>query len=202
MMTDEKRHAPATLRNRQPLLDALRPHLPETGLLLEIASGSGEHAVFLAENLPTLTFQPSDPDEDARASIRAWMAEAALPNLRPPLALNAAAPDAWSAVQPDAILCVNMIHIAPWDAAIGLFTGAGRRLPPGAPLCLYGPYKRGGQHIADSNAAFDADLKARNPAWGVRDLEAVMDLAAANGFTGPAIIQMPTNNLTLVFRRG
>lgn len=202
MMTDEKRHAPATLRNRLPLLDALRPHLPETGLLLEIASGSGEHAVFLAENLPTLTFQPSDPDPDARASIRAWMAEAALPNLRPPLALNAAAPDDWPAVQPDAILCVNMIHIAPWDAAIGLFTGAGRLLRAGAPLCLYGPYKRGGQHTADSNAAFDADLKARNPAWGVRDLEAVMDLAAANGFTGPAIIQMPANNLTLVFRRG
>ncbi len=201
MMIDEKRHAPATLRNRQPLLDALRPYLPETGLLLEIASGSGEHAVFLAENLPALTFQPSDPDEDARASIRAWAGESGLPNLCPPLALDAARPDTWPDIRPDAILCVNMIHIAPWNAAIGLFTGAGRLLQPGAPLCLYGPYKRGGHHTADSNAAFDADLKARNPAWGVRDLEQVTDLAAANGFTGPEIIQMPANNLTVIFRR-
>ncbi len=200
-MTDEKRHAPATLRNRQPLLAALRPHLPDTGLLLEIASGSGEHAIFLAENSPALTFQPSDPDAEARASIRAWIADAGLANLLPPLALDAGTPDAWPDIRPAAILCVNMIHIAPWQAAIGLFTGAGRCLSPGAPLCLYGPYRRGGQHTADSNAAFDADLKLRNPAWGVRDLEAVVDLAAANGFTGPTIIDMPANNLTLVFRR-
>lgn len=201
MMTDEKRYAPATLRNRQPLLHALRPHLPETGLLLEIASGSGEHAVFLSENLPALTVQPSDPDEDARASIRAWAADAALPNLHPPLPLDAAHPDAWPDLRPDAMLCVNMIHIAPWEAAIGLFTGAGRHLRTGAPLCLYGPYKRGGQHTSDSNAAFDADLKARNPTWGVRDQEVVADLAAQHGFAAPAIILMPANNLTLVFRR-
>ncbi len=200
-MTDEKRHAPATLRNRQPLLEVLRPRLPDKGLLLEIASGSGEHAIFLAAALPGLTFQPSDPDADALASIRAWAAEAALPNLRPPLHLNAADPDGWQALQPDAMLCVNMIHIAPWAAAIGLFTGAGRLLSPGSPLFLYGPYKRGGRHTADSNEAFDADLRARNPQWGVRDLEVVAELAASHGFSAPEIVQMPANNLTLAFRR-
>lgn len=200
-MTDEKRHAPATLRNRQPLLEVLRPRLPDSGLLLEIASGSGEHAVFLADALPGLTFQPSDPDEAALASIRAWATEATLPNLRPPLQLDAAAPDSWPALRPDAMLCVNMIHIAPWAAAVGLFTGAGRLLRPGSPLFLYGPYKRGGRHTADSNAAFDADLRARNPQWGVRDLEVVADLAASHGFSAPEIMEMPANNLTLAFRR-
>lgn len=198
-MTDEKRHAPATLRNRQPLLDALRAHLPATGLLLEIASGSGEHALFLAENLPGLIIQPSDPDAAARASIHAWTAGVA--NIRPPLALDAADSATWPDIAPDAILCVNMIHIAPWSAALGLFAGAGRLLRPGAPLCLYGPYKQGGVHTADSNAAFDADLRARNPAWGVRDLEAVAEVAASRGFKPPVVIPMPANNLTLVFRR-
>ncbi|MFV3129847.1 DUF938 domain-containing protein [Niveispirillum sp. KHB5.9] len=198
-MIDEKRHAPATARNRQPLLDALRPHLPATGLLLEIASGSGEHAVFLAENLPGLTIQPSDPDAGARASIRAWTEGVA--NIRPPLQLDASDPASWPDLTPDAILCVNMIHIAPWSAALGLFAGAAKLLRPDAPLCLYGPYKRDGAHTADSNAAFDADLKARNPAWGVRDLEAVAELAAGHGFGEPTVILMPANNLTLVFRR-
>lgn len=198
---DEKRHAPATLRNRRPLLDALRPHLPETGLLLEIASGSGEHAVFLAEHLPGLTWQPSDRDEDALASIRAWTAEAALPNIRPPLTLDAGDPAGWPDLSPDAILCVNMIHIAPWPATLGLFAGAARLLRPGAPLCLYGPYQREGRHTADSNAAFDADLRARNPQWGVRDLEAVAEVASANGFGPPLVIEMPANNLTVIFRR-
>lgn len=202
MTSHDKRHAPATLRNRQPLLEALRAHLPAKGLLLEIASGSGEHALFLATNLPDLAIQPSDPDKDARASIRAWTAEAALPNLRPPLAIDAALPDTWPGdLAPDAMLCVNMIHIAPWQAAIGLFTGAGRLLSPGAPLLLYGPYRRDGRHTADSNAAFDADLRARNPAWGVRDLEKVAELADSQGFGAPDIIQMPANNLTLCFRR-
>lgn len=200
-MSDEKRHAPATLRNRQPLLDALRPHLPATGLVLEIASGSGEHALFLAENLPGLTWQPSDPDAAARASIRAWMAELGLPNIRAPLALDAADPASWPDLTPDVLLCVNMIHIAPWAATLGLFAGAARLLRSGAPLCLYGPYKRGGMHTSDSNAAFDADLRARNPQWGVRDLEAVADLAAGHGFGVPTVIQMPANNLTLIFRR-
>lgn len=200
-MTDEKRHAPATLRNRQPLLDVLCPRLPDTGLVLEIASGSGEHAVFLAGALPRLTFQPSDPDEGALASIRAWAADAALPNLHPPLRLDAADPAGWPTLRPDAMLCVNMIHIAPWAAAVGLFTGAGRLLRRGSPLFLYGPYKRGGRHTADSNEAFDADLRARNPQWGVRDLEMVADLAASHGFSTPEIMEMPANNLTLTFRR-
>lgn len=201
MNIDEKRHAPATLRNREPLLAALRPVLPASGLLLEIASGSGEHAQFLASHLPSLTIQPSDPDSDARASIRAWTAECGLSNIAPPLDIDAARPDTWPDVAPDAMLCVNMIHIAPWDAAIGLFTGAGLRLRAGAPLCLYGPFKRDGRHTADSNLAFDADLRARNPLWGVRDLEIVTDLAATHGFGPPAIIAMPANNLTLIFHR-
>lgn len=200
-MTDEKRHAPATLRNRQPLLEALRLHLPQTGLLLEVASGSGEHAVFLAENLPGLIWQPSDQDGEALSSIRAWMVDAALPNIRPPLALDASDPAGWPDLAPDAILCINMIHIAPWSATLGLFAGAGRLLRPGAPLCLYGPYRRDGRHTADSNAAFDADLRARNPAWGVRDLEVVAEVAAGNGFGAPLVIEMPANNLTVVFRK-
>ncbi|OYQ35034.1 SAM-dependent methyltransferase [Niveispirillum lacus] len=200
-MTDEKRHAPATLRNRQPLLEALRPHLPNTGLLLEIASGSGEHAVFLAENLPGLVWQPSDRDADALSSIRAWMGDAALPNIQPPLLLDAGDPRTWPDLRPDAILCVNMIHIAPWSATLGLFAGAASLLRPGAPLCLYGPYKRAGQHTAESNAAFDADLRARDPAWGVRDLEAVAEVAVGHGFAPPVIVEMPANNLTVIFRK-
>ncbi|MEN0074846.1 MAG: DUF938 domain-containing protein [Paracraurococcus sp.] len=199
-MTDTRRHAPATQRNRDPILAVLRRALPAAGLVLEVSSGSGEHAVHFAAALSGLTWQPSDPDPAARASIAAWAAEARLPNLRPPLALDAAA-EPWPIDRADAVVCINMIHIAPWAAGLGLLRGAARLLPPGGPLILYGPYRQGGRHTAPSNAAFDAGLRAQDPAWGVRDLEAVAEAAAAAGFGAPEITAMPANNLALTFRR-
>lgn len=201
---DPRRFAPAALRNRDAILGVLRSVLPATGLVLEVASGSGEHALHLAAALPGLVFQPSDAAPAARASIDAWAAGAGLPNLRPALALDAAAAAAdWPIARADALLCVNMIHIAPWEAALGLMAGAARLLAaPGAPLVLYGPFRRGGAHTAPSNAAFDNSLRAQDPRWGVRDLEAVAEAAAAAGFGPPEVVAMPANNLTLVFRRG
>lgn len=195
-----KREAPAAARNREPILEVLRDRLPGRGLVLEVASGTGEHALHFAAALPGLVFQPSDPDPDARASIDAWVADSGLPNLRPALALDASRPD-WPVAAADAVLCCNMIHISPWASAVGLVTGAGRILPPGGLLYLYGPYRRDGRHTAPSNEAFDADLKRRNPAWGVRDLEAVADLAVDAGFGGPEVVEMPANNLSVMFRR-
>lgn len=200
-MTDPRRFAPATLRNRQPILEVLQRVLPAHGTVLEVASGSGEHAVFFAGALPALDWQPSDPDADCRASIAAWTRDLGLSNVCAPLALDAAASD-WPLDAADALVCINMIHISPWAATLGLFAGAARLLPAGAPLLAYGPYRRGGQHTAPSNAAFDADLKARNPAWGLRDLEAVEALAASHGFPLAEVVEMPANNLTLVFRKG
>ncbi len=195
-----RRQAPAAARNRQPILDVLTPHLPTQGLVLEIASGSDEHIVHFAEALPDLVFQPSDPSPDSRASIDDWVQVLALGNVRPALALDAAG-DAWPIERADAVLCCNMIHIAPWEAAVGLIAGAGRLLSSSGTLYLYGPYRRGGRHTAPSNEAFDLDLRRRNPAWGVRDLEAVASLAVAQGFGVPEIIDMPANNLSLVFKR-
>ncbi len=193
---DARRFAPAAARNRDALLDALRDILPERGLVLEVASGTGEHAVHIAAALPGLSWQPSDPSEDARRSIDAWAAGHA--NIRPALALDASAWP-WPIQAADALLCVNMIHIAPWSAALGLLRGAATLLPPGAPLVLYGPYLRDGVETAPSNLDFDASLKARNPEWGLRRLEDVT--AAAKGFTLAQVIPMPANNLTVVFRR-
>ena len=195
-----RRQAPAAARNRQPILDVLRPRLPTRGLVLEIASGSGEHIVHFAEALPDLVFQPSDPSPEARASIDDWVQTLALGNVRPALALDAAG-DVWPLERADAVLCCNMIHIAPWEAAVGLIAGAGHILPKDGTLYLYGPYRRGGRHTAPSNEAFDLDLRRRDAAWGVRDLEAVAALAQAQGFDLPEIIDMPANNLSLVFKR-
>lgn len=196
-----KREAPAAQRNRQPILEVLQRHLPDEGLVLEIASGTGEHVVHFATAAPGLTFQPSDPDDGARASIDDWVATLGLANVRPALALDVTSPT-WPIDHVAAILCSNMIHIAPWEATVGLMAGAGRILPPGGLLFLYGPYRRGGQHTAPSNEAFDLDLRRRNPAWGVRDLEAVVALATDQGFNPPTITEMPANNLTLAFKRG
>ena len=195
-----KRHAPATARNRQPILDVLRPRLPAQGLVLEIASGSGEHVVHFAEALPDLVFQPSDPSAEARASIDDWVQTEGLANVRPAVALDAAL-ESWPIERADAVLCCNMIHIAPWTAAVGLVAGANRILPDHGLLYLYGPFRRDGQHTAPSNEAFDRDLRRRNPAWGIRDLEAVSELAAAEGFAAPEVVEMPANNLSLIFRR-
>jgi SAM-dependent methyltransferase len=199
---DARRQAPAAARNRDPILAVLSRHLPATAALpvLEVASGTGEHAVHFAAALPGLVFQPSDPDPEARASIDAWAAESGLPNLRPALALDAAA-EPWPIEAAAAVLCINMIHIAPWAATEGLLRGAARILPPGGLLALYGPYRREGRHTAPSNAAFDRDLRSRDPRWGVRDLEAVAELAAGHGFGPPLVEAMPANNLTVLFRR-
>ena len=195
-----KRQAPAAARNRQPILDVLQARLPREGLVLEVASGTGEHIVHYAAARPELTFQPSDPDVDARASVDDWVRTLGLGNVRPALEIDVTG-ESWPVERADAVLCCNMIHIAPWEAAIGLVTGAARLLPPGGLLFLYGPYRRGGRHTAPSNEAFDADLRRRNPAWGVRDLETVVDLAAAQGFSAPEIVEMPANNLSLLFNR-
>ena len=194
-MTDPRRFAPAVARNRDAIRDALRPLLPGQGLVLEVASGSGEHALHFAAAFPGLTFQPSDPDPDNRASIDAWAA--GVPNIRPAVALDAAAPG-WPVAQADVVLCINMIHIAPWAACEGLVRGAAAL---DAMLVLYGPFRRDGRHTAPSNAEFDASLRARDPAWGVRDLEAVAALAAVQGYAPPEVIPMPANNLTVAFRR-
>ncbi len=195
---DARRHAPATVRNREPLLDVLRGVLPAEGLVLEIASGSGEHAVHFAAALPGLTWQPTDPDEGARASIDAWAREGGLKNIRPALALDAVAWP-WPIDAADAILCVNMIHIAPWSATLGLLRGARELLSPGAPLILYGPFLRASVQTAQSNLDFDADLRRRNPDWGIRSLEEVA--MAAEGFSLERVVEMPANNLTVIFRR-
>jgi SAM-dependent methyltransferase len=195
-----RREAPAAARNREPIAAVLREVLPASGTILEVASGSGEHAVHFASLWPDLRWQPSDPDPDALASIRAWREEAALPNLREPLVLDASA-DAWPVEQADALLCVNMVHISPWRATEGLMRGAGRVLPPGAPLILYGPYRRAGVATAPSNEAFDASLKARDPEWGLRELEAVEAEAGRSGLRLERVFEMPANNVTAVFRR-
>jgi hypothetical protein len=197
---DPRRQAPAASRNRDAILGVLRDILPARGVVLELASGSGEHVVHFAAALPELTFQPSDPDAAALASIDAWAASRHLANIRPALALDTRAGE-WPVGQADAVLCINMIHIAPWQAALGLLRGAAKLLAPGAPLILYGPFRRDGLHTAASNAAFDADLRGRDPSWGVRDLGEVAAAAAAMGFGPPVIQDMPANNLTVLFRR-
>ena len=203
-MSDARMHAPAAARNRDAILDVLRRLAPPQGVLLEIASGTGEHAAHFAAALRHLIIQPSDADAERRASIDAWCA--GLANVLPAATLDASAPD-WPVARADLVFCANMIHIAPWNAAEGLLAGAGRLLGraasgSGGVLLLYGPFRRAGAHTSASNAAFDADLRARNPAWGVRDLEAIECLAHQAGFGTAEITAMPANNLCVAFRRG
>jgi SAM-dependent methyltransferase len=178
----------------------LARHLPASGLVLEIASGSGEHALHFAAHFPALSFQPTDPDAAALASIAAWRAEAQLANLLPPLMLDVME-DAWPVQKADAVLCINMIHIAPWEATAALIRGAARVLLRDGNLFLYGPFKQGGQHTAPSNAEFDSSLRAQDVRWGVRDLEAVAEIASAAGFAAPVVEAMPANNLSVISRR-
>lgn len=194
------RSAPAAGRNREPILGVLRDLLPGPVHVLEIASGTGEHAMWFSSALPELTWQPTDRDQDALGSIAAWRDRAGPPNLRPPLRLDASAVS-WPIDQADAVVAINMIHIAPWTATIGLIGGAERVLTAGGLLFLYGPFREGGVHTADSNAAFDADLRARDPSWGIRDLDEIAALASQHGFMAPERIPMPANNLSVVFRR-
>jgi len=199
-MDDQRRVSPAAERNRDPILAVLRRVLPPSGLVLEIASGTGQHAVHFAAALPGIVWQPSDPDQGCRASVAAWSADARLANLRPPLDLDVARDD-WPLAQADAIVCINMIHVAPWSATPGLLRGAARLLDAGAPLVLHGPFIRAGRPTAPGNLAFDAELRARDPDWGVRSLEAVAEAAAAHGFRLAEPVEMPANNLTAIFRR-
>ncbi len=198
-----KQHAAATDRNRGPILDVLRRVLPASGAVLEIASGTGQHAVFFAGQLPGITWQPSDVGPVALASIEAWRAEAALPNVLAPLTIDVTVPswDARLAAAPDAIVCINMIHIAPWAACEGLVVGAARLLRPGGVLYLYGPFLFGGRFTAPSNEQFDATLRETSSAWGVRDIDEVAVLAHRAGLEREGIIDMPANNHSVIFRR-
>lgn len=198
-----KRHAPATLRNRGPILEVLKAVLPEAGGVLEVGAGTGEHAVYFAAALPAIRWQPTDPDLEALASITAYASDAGLANLPPPLQLDARARP-WPSmadVMFDAVVAINVIHISPWEACCGLITGAVAALKPGGLLYLYGPYKRDGRHTAPSNALFDQQLRDADPAWGVRDLADVLALAADAGLTFDREVAMPANNLSVVLRK-
>lgn len=198
----DRGHAPATLRNRAPILAVLNKVLPAQGLLLEIASGTGEHAAFMAPQLSGWTWQPSDLSAGALEDIDSYAAESGCERIRPAIVLDVTA-ETWPVDRADAMLCSNMIHIAPWEAAEGLFAGAARTLSPNAPLVLYGPFRRHGEHTAPSNAEFDSVfLRQRNPAWGVRCLDSeVLPLAEHNAFSLDEIVEMPAHNLTVIFRR-
>ncbi|KPK06226.1 MAG: SAM-dependent methyltransferase [Betaproteobacteria bacterium SG8_39] len=193
--------SPAVQRNRGAILEVLRRELPAAGRVLEIASGSGEHVVFFARALPNLTWQPSDPDRAALDSIRAWIAHERPANVLAPRVLDVArARWAYALDKVDAVFCANMIHIAPWEACLGLLYGCEALLPPGGPLVLYGPFMRGGVHTAASNAAFDEALRRQDPRWGVRDLDDVVREAALHGFHLAEVVEMPANNLSVVLR--
>lgn len=196
----EKRFAPAAERNREPILEVLRRVLPASGLVLEIASGSGQHAVAFATEFPALEFQPTDADPAAIASIALYRVDAGLPNLKPPLLLDAAG-EAWPIAHADAIVSINMLHISPWEASIGLLGGAARVLAPGAPLVLYGPFVVDGEFIAESNVAFDAELRERDPRWGLREVREVERAASMAGFSLEELVPRPANNHMLVLRR-
>lgn len=195
-----KRHAPSAERNREPIAQVLDGVLPSSGLVLEVASGTGQHAVFYASRYPALSWQPSDPDPDALSSIAAWRKEADLPNLLPPIQLDAALAE-WPVGQVDAILCINMVHIAPWAAACGVFAGAAARLGPAKPLIFYGPFLEQNRETAPTNLEFDASLQARNPAWGLRDLALMDEEAKRSGFQRRGRVEMPANNLMLIYRK-
>lgn len=191
---------PAAERNKQPILEVLRRVLPSAGTVLEIASGTGQHAAFFSGHLPALSWLPSDVDEENLASIGAWVDEAQRANLRPPLKLDVTQTD-WGVDPVEAIFNANMIHIAPWACCEALVAGAGRHLGPRGLLVMYGPFSVGGEHTAPSNAEFDLSLKARDPRWGVRDVEAVAALAEDAGLTLQERVGMPANNQMLIFRR-
>nr|WP_248285032.1 DUF938 domain-containing protein [Alteriqipengyuania abyssalis] len=201
MAVSAKRESPAAQRNREPIADVLADVLPERGIVLEMASGTGEHVVHFAKRFAHLDWYPSDPDAEARASIAEHVAQAGLANVMPPLALDASASE-WPLDAADAILCINMVHISPWQATEGLFAGAARLLPPmDGPLILYGPYLEREVETAPSNLAFDESLKARDPRWGLRDLAEVDALAKHHGLTRTLRVAMPANNLIVVYRK-
>ncbi len=195
------RTSPATARNRDPILAVLEARLPKSGVVLEVAAGAGEHAAYFAAALPGVSWRPTDADPDALASIAAWRGHAGPPNLLTPLRLDVVDPDTWPAKPIDAVVNINMIHISPWAAAEGLMTGAGRLLPAGGLLFLYGPFIEADVETVPSNLAFDLDLRRRDPAWGLRRLDAVAALAARHGLDLSERIALPANNLALFFRK-
>lgn len=191
---------PATQRNREPILAVLARVLPPTGIVLEIASGSGEHAAYFAARLPRVVWQPSDREPALLSSIRAHAATSGAVNIRPPALLDVGS-DPWPIAQADAMVAINMIHVAPWSDCLALLRGAARTLPARAPLFLYGPFQRAGRHTAPSNEAFDRSLRAQDPRWGVRDLDEIAEAAEIHGLHLDEIVEMPANNLGAVFRR-
>ena len=195
------RTSPSTARNRDPILDALRPRLPASGLVLEVAAGAGEHAVHCAAALPGLLWQPTDADTGALASIAAWREHAGLDNLAPPLRLDASQPQTWPVERADAVVAINMIHISPWSATAGLMAGAARVLPAGGGLFLYGPFIESDVPTAPSNLEFDQSLRRRDPEWGIRHLDDLIALAEDHGLALSDRLTMPANNLVLVFRK-
>jgi hypothetical protein len=198
--TDLRLYAPATARNRDPIAAVLKDWLPAAGRVLEVGSGTGEHAVHFARNFPDLEWQPTDPDPEHLGSIRAWREWANLPNLLPPLAIDVTASE-WPVASADVVLSINMVHISPWEAALGLIDGAGRLLGEGQPLILYGPWIVEGLAMAASNFAFDLDLKRRNPRWGLRRVSDFASAAEQRGFTLAGERSMPANNTMLLFRK-
>jgi SAM-dependent methyltransferase len=198
--SDRRLYFPHVARNRAPILAVLRRVLPRDGLVLEIASGGGEHAAYFAQHLPGLRWQPTDADHQMLDSIAAYRAAAGAANLLAPLCLDVTS-EQWPVERADALVCCNMIHISPWAATEGLMAGAGRTLPRGGLIYLYGPYKIDGRHTAPSNQDFDARLRAQNPQWGVRDLTDVSNLARNHGFALGETVPMPANNLSVIFRR-
>lgn len=199
-MSDERRSAPHVARNAAPIADVLRDVLPARGLVLELASGTGEHSLHFAREFPKLLWQPSDAEPAALRSIEAWRADSGLFNLLPPISLDVRAAE-WPVAAADAILAINVIHISPWAATEGLMRGAGRLLTAGASLYLYGPFLQAGVETAPSNEAFDESLRARDPEWGLRALDDVAAEAERNGFSLERVAPMPANNLSLVFRK-
>ncbi len=198
--SDPRLYRPHVARNRDPILDVLRRVLPPLGTVLEIASGSGEHAAYFAKELPSLIWQPTDPDARALSSIAAHRADAGTTNLLAPLQLDVTSAH-WPIERADAVMCNNMIHISPWAATEGLMASAERILPAGGVLYLYGPYKVGGRHTAPSNEEFDTYLRNQNAAWGIRDIDEVTALAKSHNFALVETVQMPANNLSVIFRR-
>jgi SAM-dependent methyltransferase len=197
--SDPKLYHPHVARNREPILAVLKRFLPARALVLEVASGSGEHAAFFAKALPSVSWLPTDIDAKALASIAAFRAEAGVPNLLAPVRLDVTTPS-WPVKRLDAIICNNMTHISPWAASEGLMAGAARTLRAGGMLFLYGPYKIDGRHTARSNQEFDAYLRSQNPEWGIRDLGEMRALAGRHGLTLIETVAMPANNLTVIFR--
>lgn len=194
--------SPAARRNSEAILDVLKAHLPAAGTVLEIASGTGEHAVVFTTAMPSLAWTPSDSSLEARTSVAAWREKSSADNLRPPLAVDCLDADTWPQDRFDAVFCANMTHISPWAATEGLMKLSGRVLRrPGGLLALYGPYREAGVPLAPSNTAFDDSLRARDPEWGLREREAVQTLARSHGLVATARIEMPANNLMLLFRR-